>query len=615
MASPRLFANYPGAREATDISYDLADQAKNPVLRGLPLAIGAAIVTRSIVVQRFLYGNAGFDKLSAVESLNDEPWRFDPTVIPLRDPSTASISEPTFEPELLKGLPADTPGRYASFADYHNVYLSGAATPVQVVEALLPLIRRDVPSPTPYSKAWLDIHVDDVLAAARASAERYASGKPLGVLDGIPFGVKADLPVRGYLSTYGMRVDPSLSFFRTPETDTLWPVQKLEEAGAIMLGKMNQHEIGMDTTGCNPVTGTPVNFCNPAYYPGGSSSGAGSALGAGLVPLCVGTDAGGSIRVPAATAGCVSLKTSHNRTCVMTSSMCIVGPMCANVTDLTVAYRIMAQPDTSDPVSGLFAPSEKPAAQAGAGGKRYLGLCRPWVNRATPEVRALFDKAVAWYEQELGYEVIDIDIPLIAEGRTAHGAINLAEAADKARARVSPAADGAAAAARWTDLLSPANAITCCVGAQTTAGDYLRFAQVRSALMRHLAFLFERYGARLLIVSPTLPDAGYAVSPGDEARGFTDGDRTMRSMLFVWLSNMTGCPSATVPVGYVPPEKGHGKLPVGMLAMGMWGEEENVLGWAADGEKYLREGLEGGRVRPEAWVDVIGLAKEGKTFN
>lgn len=460
-----------------------------------------------------------------------------------------------------------------------------------------------MPSPTPYAKAWLDINPEAVLAAARASTERYAAGTPLGVLDGVPFGVKADLPVKGYVTTMGMRADPSLSFFRDPAPETLWPVQKLEDAGAVMLGKMNQHEVGMDTTGCNPVTGTPVNFYAPAYYPGGSSSGAGSALGAGIVPLCVGTDAGGSVRVPAAGAGCLALKTSHGRTCTMHSTMCIVGPMTANAADLAIAYRIMAQPDPSDPVCALFAPSAPPQS----GNKKYLGLCRPWLNKAAPDVRAHFDRAVAFFEAELGYEVVDIDIPLIAEGRTAHGAVNLAEAADKARARVAPSDH----TTRWTDLLSPANAITCSVGAQTAAGDYMRFAQVRSALMRHLAFLFERYGPGLLVASPTVPDAGYAAARGDEARGFTDGDRTLRSMLFVWLSNMSGCPSATVPVGYVPAAKGEGSLPVGMLAMGMWGEEETVLEWAAEGQKFLH-GAGGGRVRPEGWVDVIGLARDGK---
>ncbi|KAJ4397629.1 hypothetical protein N0V93_001862 [Gnomoniopsis smithogilvyi] len=606
MAPPRRFADYPGAKEALNISYK-TEEGQNPVMRGLPLTIGAAIVTRSTALQRFLYGNAGFAKLSAIESLDDEKWRFDPTVIPLSD-TAAPPPPPTFEPALLTAQPADTPGRFASFADYRALYTSGAATPLDVVEALLPLIRRDVPSPTVYSRAWLDIHVDEVRAAARASTERYAAGKPLGPLDGIPFGVKSDCAVKGYVNTVGMRPDPRVAFFNRPADASIWPVRKLEEAGAVMVGKMNQHEIGMDTTGCNPRTGTPINFYNRSYYPGGSSSGAGSSLGAGLVPLAVGTDAGGSIRVPTTSAGCTALKPSHNRTVVLQSSMCIVGPMCANVNDLAIAYRIMAQPDLADPVAGLFAPSEPPAPTD----KKLLGICHPWVAQASADVREVFDRAVAFYTKDLGYEVVDIDIPLIHEARIAHGAVNLAEAADHAKARVPPA-ETAATGIKWTDLLAPANAVTCCVGAQTTANDYMKFAQVRSVVMRHLAFLFEKHGKELLIVTPTLPDAGYAITEGDETYGFTDGNRCIRSMMYVWLANMTGCPATTVNGGYVAVDKGEGSLPVGVMALGMWGEEERCLTWASEGEKFLGEKVKGGRRRPEGWVDVVTLAKEGKT--
>lgn len=414
-----------------------------------------------------------------------------------------------------------------------------------------------------------------------------------------------------------MRPDPRLAFFQKPADASLWPVRKLEEAGAVMLGKMNQHEVGMDTTGCNPHTGTPLNFYNRAYYPGGSSSGAGSALGAGIVPLAVGTDAGGSIRVPTASAGCTALKPSHNRTVVMQSSMCIVGPMCANAADLAIAYRVMAQPDLADPVAGLFAPSVPPppppaaGAGAGVGAKRRLGICHPWIAQASADVRGVFDRAIAHYVDELGYEVVDIDIPLIQEARIAHGAINLAEAAEHAKARVPPA-EAAATGVRWADLLAPANAVTTAIGAQTTANDYMKFAQVRSVVMRHLAFLFETHGPGLLIATPTLPDAGYAITAGDEAYGFTDGNRCLRSMLFVWLANMSGCPAATVNGGYVAPATGEGTLPVGLMALGMWGEEERCLAWAAEGERLLRDKVEGGRRRPDGWVDVVALAKEGK---
>lgn len=527
-----------------------------------------------------------------------------PTVIPLAEPGAAP-APPAFEEELLRPQDMSQPGRWASFADYHALYAAGKVTPLQVVEALLPVIDRHAANPTEYSTAWLDIHRDEVLAAARASTARWAEGKPLGVLDGVPFGVKADCEVKGYVNTMGMAVRPEYEYFSKPADESLWPVRKLEEAGAVMVGKMNQHEIGMDTTGCNAATGTPTNWYNKAYYPGGSSSGAGSSLGAGVVPLCIGTDAGGSIRIPPAIAGQYSLKTSHSRTTVMNSSMCIVGPMASNVADLTIAYRVVAQPDPDDPIRSLFAPSPRPQA----GDRKLLGLCHPWIARASPAVREHFDRALEYLTKTLGYETVDIDIPLLREGQVAHGATCLAEAADHARDRV-PA--GNTKGQHWSDLLGPANQVMTAVGSQTTANDYMKFAQVRATIMSHLAFLFERHGPGLLIASPMMPDVGYASTPGDERYGFTDGNRALRSMTYAWLANTSGCPAATAPVGYADADKGDGKLPVGMLAMGMWGEEERLLAWAADAEGYIRGAYPGGRLRPEGWLDVIGLARDGK---
>lgn len=178
-----------------------------------------------------------------------------------------------------------------------------------------------------------------MLAAAKKSTQRYAKGKSLGVLDGVPIGVKDDMNVEGYVSHVGMPPDPSDPFF-TPAAQTIWPIAQLEAAGAIVIGKLAMHELGTDISGCNPHWGTPVNWNNKSYYPGGSSSGAGSALCAGLVPIAVGTDAGGSIRIPSSLCGVYGLKPTLHRTYTMKSSVCVIGPMAATANDLAIAYRI-----------------------------------------------------------------------------------------------------------------------------------------------------------------------------------------------------------------------------------------------------------------------------------
>ena len=525
-----------------------------------------------------------------------------------------------FEPEVVTPQSEKLAGRFNSVADYHEAYKSGEITPLQVVETLLPLIRRDVEKPSKYANAWIQTHVDEVLAAAKASTERWAAGKPLGVLDGVPFGVKDDTAVKGYVSTMGMKVNKNIPYFNKPAEKTIWPAQKMEEAGAIMVGKMNQHEIGMDTTGCNvstlpiliyreseqltamqPVTGTPTNWYNTSYFPGGSSSGGGSALSGGVVPITIGTDAGGSMRIPPAFCGVYGLKTTHNRTATRNSSVAVIGPMASTVSDLVIGYRVMSQPNPEDPDQHSLALSVPPAPDA----KKYLGICREWLDQADPDVRSVYDAALKYLTEQAGYEAVDIKLAYLREGQLAHAATCLTEATNGCKTRV---ADWDRT--RYLEPLNHHNALLISVASHTPAEDYLRWGQIRGVIMRHLAFLFEKYPG-LLVLTPTTPVAGWPIHPGDEAYGTVDGNLSIRNMTYAWYANMSGCPAVTCPAGYVEPQQGEGTLPVGLMAMGEWGAEEQLLSFARDTEKYLNEVVPGGRRRPEQWLDVLGEARKG----
>jgi Asp-tRNA(Asn)/Glu-tRNA(Gln) amidotransferase A subunit family amidase len=440
-----------------------------------------------------------------------------------------------------------------------------------------------------------------VLKAAKASTERYAVGAPLGVLDGVPFGVKDDIEVEGYISHKGLQYIQGHPCFR-PAKFTSWPVAQLEAAGAIMVSTLAMHELGSDVSGCNPRWGTPVNWNNPAYYPGASSSGAGSALSAGLVPITVGTDAGGSLRIPSSFCGQYGFKPTYNRVITMKSSICVIGPMASTVADLTLAYRLMSAPNPNDPTQAALAPSIPPSPSA----KKRIGIYRAWFDKATPDVLAATNKAIAYFTEKLGYEIIDITIPYLQEGQAAHSSWALVESVDHHRTR-SP---------EWSsikpiDMVNHCNMCMQTMGAITTGIDMVKTGQLRELHMQHMAFLFKKHPG-LLVLTPTVPEAGWERHPGDEAYGFIDGPRTFRNMMYIWLSNATGCPSLTAPVGYVEPKVGEGKLPVGLLAMGEWGTEEQLLAWARDAEKYVYEELEGGRYRPKDWADVVELAKGKK---
>ncbi|KAK5632471.1 hypothetical protein RRF57_008185 [Xylaria bambusicola] len=535
--------------------------------------------------------NANFGGIQNIQSLEQYNYNLHPVVTPLIADGTEAPRLP-ITPELFPRQPEELAGRFYSSADYHVLYKSGKLTPLQVVKALIPLISRDQGGK--YVSAWSETRVESVLAAAKASTERYHQGKPLGLLDGIPMGVKEDTAVEGYTCYYGQRPEPSDAAFE-PATKSLWPIAQMEATGAIVIGTLAMHELGSDVTGCNPRRGSPKNWYNTSYYTGGSSSGAGSALSAGLIPIAIGTDAGGSIRIPSTFCGMYGLKPTLHRTYTMKSSICVIGPLAATAADLAIAYRSMTAPNPDDAIQSAFAPSVPPSPSA----KKTLGICREWVSRASPVVRKSTEQAITYFAEKLNYDVVDIQIPYLQEGQWAHGAWALAEALDHLKNRLK---------GQYSSL-NHCNKMLVEISSCTTAADMFKYSQLRALLMEHLAFLFKKYPG-LLIVTPTVPEAGWKVHPGDEAYGVVDSNLTLRMMMYVWLANSTGCPAVSAPVGYDEPEQGEGKLPIGIMAMGEWGAEEQLLSWAAEAEGYLNDAVEGGRLRPKEWADIVGLANE-----
>lgn len=193
-------------------------------------------------VRRHVWKNTGFANLRLIrEYIEHTEPRFDPTVIPIPtsspfdDPTPATESAPvTWKPEA----------RYYTAADYRNLYLSGELTPLAVAEAILPLISRKTTVPGSHSIGFFDSNVELVLAAAKASTLRYKEGKSLGVLDGVPVGVKDEYDIEGYTTSLGSRNDYTLAA-KPGETITAWCVKKLQEAGCVNVGKLSMHEFGL----------------------------------------------------------------------------------------------------------------------------------------------------------------------------------------------------------------------------------------------------------------------------------------------------------------------------------------------------------------------------------
>ncbi|KAF0701479.1 hypothetical protein As57867_008011, partial [Aphanomyces stellatus] len=215
------------------------------------------------------------------------------------------------------------------------------ATPLQVISAVLEAIEASNQR-TPPLLAIIKCNKEVILQEAHASTERYARGAPIGVLDGVPIAVKDELDVIGYATSAGTSFFDELNGIATADAS---PVARLRAEGAIIVGKTNMHEVGLGTFGINTHFGTPRNPYNDQHMTGGSSSGSAAAVAAGLVPLAIGCDGGGSIRIPAGLCGVVGLKATYMRIPFHFQagpSMANVGPLAATVQDAALAYAIMA---------------------------------------------------------------------------------------------------------------------------------------------------------------------------------------------------------------------------------------------------------------------------------
>ncbi|RMY51895.1 hypothetical protein D0863_14439 [Hortaea werneckii] len=354
------------------------------------------------------------------------------------------------------------------------------------------------------------------------------------------------------------------------------------------------HELGMDTTNNNQTYGTPLNPHNDRYYTGGSSGGSAYAVSAGLVPLAIGNDGGGSIRIPSAYCGVYGLKPSSGRVSIrptanLAKSTAVAGPIAANMVDLEIGYRIMAQPDPLDRDSKHFPPPRSQTAiEADSKRKpKYLGVYDEWIASADGPVREACQAAIDYLTTELGYTLVPITLPFVHSGQLAHAMTIMSEAISGLKPT-------------QITQLSPANQVLLSVGSRTPATDFLQAQKLRNVLMQHLAHLFTQYPG-LIILTPTTPNSGWSFHPSELVHGSTDANMQIRNMEYVWLANFTGCPAISVPVGYVAPQgegRGGGKVPVGMMGMGEWCGEDELIGFGYECERFLRERYEGGRARP-----------------
>jgi Asp-tRNA(Asn)/Glu-tRNA(Gln) amidotransferase A subunit family amidase len=441
--------------------------------------------------------------------------------------------------------------------DYAGAYQRAETTPSIVARRLLDAIvasdRHDSPL-----RAFIACDQADLIAQADAATARIRAGSRLSVMDGVPVAVKDELDQMPYPTTVGT------SFMgQSAAASDSTVVSRLRTAGALLVGKTNMHEIGINPSGFNLHHGTARNPYGLEHDPGGSSSGSAVAIAAGLCPVAIGADGGGSIRIPAALCGVVGLKATYGRisehgAAPLCWSVAHVGPMGWTVRDVALVYAIIAGRDPEDE-NTLYQPDLElnDLVRPSLAGLR-IGRYAAWYEHAPLAIVSACDTALRGLVKA-GAEVVEIEVPGLDEIRIAHATTILTEmAASMETCR------------QYRSDFSPATRASLALGRALPAHYYVSAQRVRAMAMTMINDLFQHRVD--LIATPTTGLTSPLIPQGGLKLGWSDLSTTTELMRFVFPFNLSGHPAISVPVGY--DDKG---LPIGLQLVAPNWRESRLL--------------------------------------
>ena len=419
-------------------------------------------------------------------------------------------------------------------------------------------------------------HVEEkaALAQATASEARWNKGEQLGPLDGVPVLIKDLLLVKGWATLRGSKtVDPNQAWDQDAPS-----VARLREAGAVFLGASTTPEFGWKGVTDSPLTGITRNPWDLSKTPGGSSGGSAAGVAAGYAPLSLGTDGGGSIRIPAGFSGIYGLKPSFGRVPAYPLSpfgtVAHVGPMTRTVEDSALMMNEISKPDTRDWTSLPYEGRDymKKLGKGVAGLKIAFSPTLGYVD-VNPEIAAAVKEAVQVLA-DLGAAIELVD-PGFADPGPCFRILWWCGA----RALLSKLPEAKKA------LLDPGLADVVEQSMAITPEDYFEAVRQRGALGTHMRLFMERYD---LLVTPTLPIAAFEagkLSPVDDGMG-----KWVNWTPFSYPFNLTQQPAASVPCGFTK-----AGLPIGLHIVGKMFDDRSVL----RASQAYEDATEWGKRRPK----------------
>jgi aspartyl-tRNA(Asn)/glutamyl-tRNA(Gln) amidotransferase subunit A len=440
-------------------------------------------------------------------------------------------------------------------------------SPVEVARAALARIEA-------WEKKINAMHIVDAtgaVAQASASEERWRTNTPLSELDGVPVTVKDNIAVQGFPSPGGTAAGDM-----TPALRDAPPAQRLREAGCVILGKTTMPDFGMLVSGVSSLHGTTRNPWNLARNPGGSSSGAGAGLAAGYAPLALGTDIGGSVRLPASYNGVFALKPSLGRVPIYPPFFGrVAGPMTRTVADAALLMTVLAQPDSRDYMALPYQAIDwRGSLSNGVKGKKLGLLLDIGVGlRPQPAVRDAVEAAARIFEHAGAIvEIVDPFLtPDIAAG--VDGFFQARLLAEFQRLSSERQAKALPFIARWCRRAEPLSAV-----------DAARNLALVMLLRERTVAATDPYD---FLVSPTSPITAYAA---DEAAPGNDPLRPFEHIAFTVPFNMSEQPAASICAGF-----DSDGLPIGLQIAGHRFDDLGVL--------TMAQAFETMRPPPRAWPE------------
>ncbi|MFT4066653.1 amidase [Paraburkholderia sp.] len=440
-------------------------------------------------------------------------------------------------------------------------FRSGKLKPSQLLDHYLERIGRINPA----LNAFIFMDAEGARSAAAQSDARFAKGEPLGPLDGVPVAIKDNILVKGLPAVWGSR-----SYENNVSNHDELPVELLRNAGAVLIGKTNVPEFTLRGFTGNPVYGVTGNAWNPDLTPGGSSGGSVSAIAAGLVPLSLGTDGGGSIRRPAGYCGIVGLKPTLSRIPraaglpqVLYDAE-VVGPLARTTDDVRLAMSVLATPDRRDSRSRNFAPISVEAKAP-----RALKIC--FVERfedapVDPEI-ATSCREAADILRNMGHTVEQRLLPFSIESINARWA-SLGNVGLSMLRRSVPDFD---------TLASPAFVDQAKLGDGISGAEFLDFIEMLFRFRSEVGQTFADYD---IIMTPTA-----AANPWSKAEMFPpmiDGKPVGPRGHAVFTNWVNACAHPAISL---PAKQTSAGMPIGFQLVGDFGADDLLLDIAGEYEK------------------------------